>query len=170
MCILNCNYRLRKTNEVIKKFKFEKDDIDRLSCERPGTSSSTSSGYDTAAIRNRLFKIGSNIAYMKQLQNISSIPLDDELKKLSAIKHENVNQFLGVRIESSRFAILMKYASRGSLYDILNFNQDKLSLDMKQSVLLDVALGMNYLHKSSIGKIKNNLVLSNGFPYGILSK
>ena len=161
---------MRKANEVIKKFKFEKADIDRLSFERPGTSCSTSSGNNTAAMRNRLFKIGSNIAYMKQLQNISSIPLDDELKKLSTIKHENVNQFLGVCLESSRFAILMKYASRGSLYDILNIKQDKLSLDMKQSVLFDVALGMNYLHKSSIGKIKNNLVLSNGFSFRILSK
>ena len=159
--ILNFNCRLRKADEAIKKFRLDAADLQRLSNERTGNSNLTISENNTctSTLTNHLVKIGSNIAYMKKLGLTCSLALDDELKKLSSIKHENVNEFLGVCLESSGSAILMKYASRGSLYDILNFRQDKLSLDMKQSILLDVALGMNYLHKSNIGKSKNYLVL-----------
>ena len=159
MSITILNSRLRKkANEAIKKFKLEETDIERLSNERPGTSCSTASEENTAAIRNHLAKVGSNIAYMKQLDETSSLALEEELMKLSAIKHENVNPFLGVCLASPQSTILMMYASRGSLFDILNFKVEKISLDIKQSILLDVALGMNYLHNSSIGKMEYKLV------------
>ena len=102
----------------------------------------------------QLVKVGQEIAILKSLgsSTIPSAVLNEDLKKLSTVKHENLNTFLGVCLSAEQPSILTQYASRGSLYDVLHLETTKLSSDVKQSLILDIALGMSYLHSSSIGK------------------
>ena len=81
---------------------------------------------------------------------------------MSSIKHDNLNPFLGICLDFETPSILMMYASRGSLYDIIQTETTKLSADVKQSLILDIALGMRYLHNSSIGnKFYDSLQIKN---------
>ena len=105
-----------------------------------------------SAKKVQLTKIGSNLAVIKCVNPMPSAILKYELQKMSALKHENLNTFLGVCIDSENPCILMLYASRGSLYDVIHTDTTKLSTDVKQSLILDIALGMRYLHNSSIGR------------------
>ena len=102
----------------------------------------------------QLAKLGPDVVVMKRVfrNPIPSDILKDELLKISSVKHENLNTFLGVCLGSENPCTLMLYASRGSLYDVIHMDTTKLSPDVKQSLILDVALGMRYLHSSSIGK------------------
>ena len=100
-----------------------------------------------------LAKVGRELAVIKFVDPMPSAVLKDDLLKMSALKHENLNTFLGVCIDSENPFILMLYASRGSLYDVIHSDTTKLSPDVKQSLILDIALGMKYLHLSVIGKL-----------------
>ena len=68
------------------------------------------------------------------------------------IHHENINQFLGICFEITNASILMEYAVRGSLQDVLLDDRIKLTMDFKLSIAADIASGMKYLHSSEIGK------------------
>ena len=102
----------------------------------------------------QLAKLVSDHVVMKCISNtpMPSAVLKEELQKMSSVKHENLNTFFGLCLDSVSVCTLMKYASRGSLYDLINLETAKLSTEVKQSLILDVALGMQYLHNSSIGK------------------
>ena len=102
----------------------------------------------------QLAKLGSDHVIMKCI-NITQMPstvLREELLKMSSVKQENLNAFFGLCLDSARVCTLMKYASRGSLYDLIHLETTKLSTEVKQSLTLDIALGMRYLHNSRIGE------------------
>ena len=67
------------------------------------------------------------------------------------IQHININGFLGICLESPNSCILMSHATRGSLNDVLNSDEKKLTWDFKLSISNDIANGMKYLHSSPIG-------------------
>lgn len=87
-----------------------------------------------------------------------------ELKAMKDIKHDNVNTFIGICLEQPNSCVLMTYASRGSLADVLQNGDVKLTWDFKLSIITDIAQGMKYLHASAIG---NNC---NAIPRCIYSK
>lgn len=66
-------------------------------------------------------------------------------------QHDNINQVLGVCLEAPNTCILMQYAERASIQDIIASENVKLSWDIKTSLLTDIVEGMKYLHSTLIG-------------------
>ncbi|XP_033100720.1 speract receptor-like [Anneissia japonica] len=81
------------------------------------------------------------------------------------IRHDNLCVFVGACIDSPNMAILMKYAAKGSLQDILENDEIKLDNMFVSSLLADLVKGMIYLHSTSIlshGNLKStNCVVDN---------
>lgn len=82
-------------------------------------------------------------------------------------KHENIIKFLGFAWGSNPFsppqrlpAIIVEYADHGTLADLFQKDKDT-SLDMRQHLCLDVARGVDALHRASLihGDIKAENVL-----------
>ena len=59
--------------------------------------------------------------------------------QMSTIKHENVNQFVGVCILAPNVSILMQYAYKGCLRDVLQNESIKINADFLHSFVLDIA-------------------------------
>jgi len=58
---------------------------------------------------------------------------------MSTIKHENLNQFIGVCITAPNVSILMQYAHKGCLRDVLQDENIKINVDFLHSFVLDIA-------------------------------
>ncbi|XP_015754056.1 PREDICTED: atrial natriuretic peptide receptor 1-like [Acropora digitifera] len=74
-----------------------------------------------------------------------------ELKEVYDLQHLNINRFIGASVDPPNIWILTQYCNKGSLQDILN--NEKMTLDwmFQMSFASDIARGMSFLHKSSIG-------------------
>ena len=83
--------------------------------------------------------------------NLTDKRLLQDLKAMKEMKHENLNNFVGICSEQSQIYTLMTFASRGSLRNILQ-EVEQLSMDFKLSLLHDIAQGLNYLHSSDISR------------------
>lgn len=84
-----------------------------------------------------------------------------EIKAMHALAHDNVNAFIGICIDlpaAGEAYVLMSYATRGSLADVLADEELKLTHDFKLSIINDIACGMRALHNSTVGE-SNWLVL-----------
>ena len=75
-----------------------------------------------------------------------------ELKIMKEIDHENLNPFVGICPEPQNACLLMKYAPRGSLHDILQDGNTFLPLDFKVSLASDIARGMAFIHNTVLGE------------------
>ncbi len=92
-----------------------------------------------------------SISYLGQRSiNIQDRRVLIDLKEMQELGHDNVNAFIGICSESPKACILMVYASRGRLCDIIADDEVSLSQDFKVSFILDIACGMWYLHQSPI--------------------
>ncbi len=83
-----------------------------------------------------------------------AVDLDDkhvllELKQMRNLSSDNVNPFVGICNEPPNVCVLMTYAARGRLCDIIA-DQASLSIDFKLSFIQDIAGGVLYLHQSPI--------------------
>ncbi|XP_031556270.1 atrial natriuretic peptide receptor 1-like [Actinia tenebrosa] len=83
-----------------------------------------------------------------------------EMKQMRDIRHDNLNQFLGVCIGPPSVCIVMQYCSRGSLQDILENEEVKLDIVFIASLVSDVVKGMEYIHNSDL-RSHGNLKSSN---------
>ena len=72
------------------------------------------------------------------------------LTKLTLISHENLLSFVGVISDGPERCVLTGEATRCSLYEFLESREMDLTLDLKTSLLLDVASGMHYVHRSAL--------------------
>ena len=72
------------------------------------------------------------------------------LSKLLSLSHENILKFVGVILDSPTKCVLTYVAPRGSLYALIQSGEIELTQDFKTSLLLDVAKGMNYIHRSTL--------------------
>uniref|UniRef100_A0A915L9N2 guanylate cyclase n=1 Tax=Romanomermis culicivorax TaxID=13658 RepID=A0A915L9N2_ROMCU len=87
------------------------------------------------------------------------------LKCMKDMVHDNLNVFVGLCIDSPQPISLWKYASKGSLEDILHADTVKLDWFFKYSLLRDVVSGMEYLHSSEIlthGQLKSSNCVVDG--------
>ncbi len=74
-----------------------------------------------------------------------------DLKEMMELNYENIVPFVGVCNDPGKVYILMDYAAKGSLYEIIALGETKFDWDFKMSILNDVARGMSFLHQSSFG-------------------
>ncbi len=73
------------------------------------------------------------------------------LRDMKQTTHENIVQFLGISQNDLDIYVIMVHSGRGSVQDILVDDGVRLNWDIKVSVIIDIACGMNYLHQSSLG-------------------
>ncbi|KAJ8407535.1 hypothetical protein AAFF_G00273920 [Aldrovandia affinis] len=73
-----------------------------------------------------------------------------ELKQCKDLVHANICSFVGACLEPPRFFLLTEFCPKGSLRDILRNNSIKLDWTFKYSLMLDIAKGMDYLHRSPL--------------------
>nr|XP_006814972.1 PREDICTED: atrial natriuretic peptide receptor 1-like [Saccoglossus kowalevskii] len=81
------------------------------------------------------------------------------------IRHDNLNQFIGVCIDLPNICIVEQYCQKGSLQDVLE--NDEITLDwlFKMSFANDIAAGVQFLHKSPLtvhGNLKSSNCLLDG--------
>uniref|UniRef100_T1IXS9 guanylate cyclase n=1 Tax=Strigamia maritima TaxID=126957 RepID=T1IXS9_STRMM len=66
------------------------------------------------------------------------------------LRHENVNAFLGLLLDSHHPALIYDFCSRGSLADVIASEDVKLDWAFRLSLLTDLVRGMKYLHSSAV--------------------
>ena len=84
--------------------------------------------------------------------NLTDKKLLQDLRIMKEIKHENLNDFIGICFEQNHIYTLMSFATRGSLKNVLEVTED-LSMDIQISLLHDIAQGLRYLHSSEISRL-----------------
>ncbi|KAK3709909.1 hypothetical protein QZH41_020028, partial [Actinostola sp. cb2023] len=76
------------------------------------------------------------------------------------LRHANLNQYLGVCVESPNICIISLFCNRGSLQDILGNDDITLEWMFRQSFANDIVSGMEALHRSAV-HVHGNLKSSN---------
>ncbi|WOK95715.1 serine/threonine-protein kinase TNNI3K-like [Canna indica] len=84
----------------------------------------------------------------------------DELALLQQIRHPNVVQFLGAITQSSPMMIVTEYLPKGDLCNHLK-SKEPISPAVAVRYAIDIARGMNYLHRQSEPIIHGDLEPSN---------
>ena len=101
-----------------------------------------------------LYEFRGQVVHLHKDTNLSAHISDSDimsaLYRLSSISHENILKFVGLVLDHPK-GVLTEETNRGSLYHLLGNDAIKLTLDFKIAFLLDVAIGMKYLHHSDIG-------------------
>ncbi|KAJ8449300.1 hypothetical protein Cgig2_002432 [Carnegiea gigantea] len=86
------------------------------------------------------------------------IPQIDIMRRL---RHPNVLLFMGACYSQERLAIVTEYLPRGSLFKILHRSNQMLDIRKRLKMALDVAKGMNYLHRRHPPIVHRDLKSSN---------
>ncbi|XP_047463809.1 retinal guanylyl cyclase 1 [Mugil cephalus] len=89
---------------------------------------------------------------------------EDFFVKLRDMRHENLNLFLGLFLDSGIFGVVTEHCSRGSLEDLLSNDEVRLDWMFKSSLLMDLIRGMKYLHNRDIthGRLKSRNCVVDG--------
>uniref|UniRef100_A0A3B4B8H8 guanylate cyclase n=1 Tax=Periophthalmus magnuspinnatus TaxID=409849 RepID=A0A3B4B8H8_9GOBI len=80
------------------------------------------------------------------------------------MRHENLNLYLGLFLDSEMFALVVEHCPRGSLADLLADSDMRLDWMFKSSLLIDLIKGMKYLHLRGLshGRLKSTNCLVDG--------
>eukprot|EP01126_Amoeba_proteus_P049727 TRINITY_DN5830_c0_g1_i5.p1 TRINITY_DN5830_c0_g1~~TRINITY_DN5830_c0_g1_i5.p1 ORF type:complete len:409 (+),score=98.55 TRINITY_DN5830_c0_g1_i5:206-1432(+) len=89
-----------------------------------------------------------------------------EAHALSCLRHPNLVMLIGISTSSD--ALILEFMENGSLYSVLHEKKKKFTLKDKIHIANDVALGMNFLHKSSPKFIHQNLKSHNVLLDGVM--
>ncbi|PKA46543.1 Serine/threonine-protein kinase CTR1 [Apostasia shenzhenica] len=84
-----------------------------------------------------------------------------EIAIMKRLRHPNVLLFMGAVYSPEHLAIVTEYLPRGSLFRALHKNNQSLVLRRRVQMALDVARGMNYLHRRNPPIIHRDLKSSN---------
>ncbi|KAJ0062132.1 hypothetical protein NL108_015710, partial [Boleophthalmus pectinirostris] len=89
---------------------------------------------------------------------------EDIFVMLRDMRHENLNLFLGLFLDSGIFGVVTEHCSRGSLEDLLSNEEVRLDWMFKSSLLMDLIRGMKYLHHRGIvhGRLKSRNCVVDG--------
>ncbi|KAL5552120.1 hypothetical protein UlMin_002296 [Ulmus minor] len=108
---------------------------------------------------------GSEVAVKVFLRNeYSEGALQDYKKEINIMKrlrHPNVLLFMGAAYSQERLAIVTEFLPRGSLFKTLHKNNQSLDIRRRLRMGLDVARGMNYLHRRNPPIVHRDLKSSN---------
>ncbi|TNN38150.1 Guanylyl cyclase GC-E [Liparis tanakae] len=80
------------------------------------------------------------------------------------MRHENMNLYVGLFLDSELFALVVEHCPRGSLADLLADGDMRLDWMFKSSLLMDLIKGMKYLHLRGLshGRLKSTNCLVDG--------
>ncbi len=70
-----------------------------------------------------------------------------ELNTMRELAYENINQIVGICSKAPNVCVLMAYAERGTLQEVVQDETVMLNWDFKISLLTDVETGMGFLHQ-----------------------
>ncbi|XP_049922835.1 retinal guanylyl cyclase 2-like isoform X2 [Epinephelus moara] len=84
--------------------------------------------------------------------------------QLRDMRHENMNLYVGLFLDSGIFALVVEHCPRGSLADLLADSDMRLDWMFKSSLLMDLIKGMKYLHLRGLshGRLKSTNCLVDG--------
>ncbi|KAM8899285.1 retinal guanylyl cyclase 2-like isoform 1-T2 [Spinachia spinachia] len=84
--------------------------------------------------------------------------------QLREMRHENLNLYAGLFLDSGIFALVVEQCPRGSLADLLANSEMRLDWMFKSSLLMDLIKGMKYLHLRGLshGRLKSTNCLVDG--------
>ncbi|XP_037618771.1 retinal guanylyl cyclase 1-like isoform X2 [Sebastes umbrosus] len=84
--------------------------------------------------------------------------------QLREMRHENMNLYVGLFVDSAIFALVVEHCPRGSLADLLADGEMRLDWMFKSSLLMDLIKGMKYLHLRGLshGRLKSTNCLVDG--------
>ncbi|XP_061525256.1 retinal guanylyl cyclase 2-like [Phycodurus eques] len=84
--------------------------------------------------------------------------------QLRDMRHENLNLYLGMFVDSGIFAMVVEHCPRGSLADLLADGDIRLDWMFKSSFLMDLIKGMKHLHLRGLshGRLKSTNCLVDG--------
>ncbi|XP_023634182.1 protein STRUBBELIG-RECEPTOR FAMILY 6 [Capsella rubella] len=86
---------------------------------------------------------------------------EKEINIMKKLRHPNVLLFMGAVCTEEKSAIIMEYMPRGSLFKILHNTNQPLDKKRRLRMALDVARGMNYLHRRNPPIVHRDLKSSN---------
>jgi serine/threonine protein kinase len=87
---------------------------------------------------------------------------EKEIRRLCSLRHDNVATAIGFVVQADKVMIVMEVMRYGSLYDLLHNETLEIDESMVVEILLDVTLGMNFLHSQPIAHkylSSNNVLL-----------
>ncbi|CAF1328840.1 unnamed protein product [Adineta steineri] len=99
----------------------------------------------------------------------------NQIFRLRKVRHEHLNLYTGVCIESPNFAIASSWIRGSTLYEMIHIRNDSISLNSAVHYAAQIAQAMSYLHEKSINHMSlrttnifvqnNRIVLTD---YGLL--
>ncbi|KAL6174640.1 hypothetical protein ACLB2K_051286 [Fragaria x ananassa] len=108
---------------------------------------------------------GSDVAIKVYFKNEYSEGILHDYRKeidiMKRLRHPNVLLFMGAVYSQERLAIVTEYLPRGSLFRQLHKNNQALDIKRRMRIALDVARGMNYLHRRNPPIVHRDLKSSN---------
>ncbi|CAI9093956.1 OLC1v1029580C1 [Oldenlandia corymbosa var. corymbosa] len=84
-----------------------------------------------------------------------------ELDIMRRLRHPNVLLFMGAVCSNERLALVTEFLPRGSLYKAMHRSNQHLDTKRRLKMALDVARGMNYLHRRNPPIVHRDLKSSN---------
>uniref|UniRef100_A0A8C5GRV1 Guanylate cyclase n=1 Tax=Gouania willdenowi TaxID=441366 RepID=A0A8C5GRV1_GOUWI len=95
---------------------------------------------------------------------LKKVPVGKMFTSLREMRHENMNLYLGLFVDSGIFAMVVEHCPRGSLADLLADSNMRLDWMFKSSLLMDLIKGMKYLHLRGLshGRLKSSNCLVDG--------
>ncbi|GFU21411.1 atrial natriuretic peptide receptor 1 [Nephila pilipes] len=142
-------------------WKIEWSELEFVDVNHMGSSLSFSKS------QNRSTPTGQKVAVknleLKKLQLSRSLLM--ELKLVHEITHDNLLRYVGLSVTDPNYAIIMDFATRGTLSDMLANHAIKIDWMFSCSIITDIAEGMNFLHGSKIdfhGHLKSENCLIDG--------
>ncbi len=85
--------------------------------------------------------------FYNAVQLTSGTDMLDRLGELKSLFHQNITQFIGLYPGTEKTIIMMSFAEKGSLKDLIADETIKFTWEMKMSLISDVGRGLGYLHK-----------------------
>jgi serine/threonine protein kinase len=87
---------------------------------------------------------------------------EKEMRMVCSLRHDHVATAIGFVAQADKVVIVMEVMRYGSLYDLLHNETLEIDESMVVEILLDVTLGMNFLHSQPIAHkylSSNNVLL-----------
>ncbi|KAK0137612.1 Retinal guanylyl cyclase 2 [Merluccius polli] len=155
-------------NTQLSKRKLNEDSIMKSQLEMKMARNSGRSYMASTPDSSNVAVFEGDWVWLKKCPNLtlSSVNSNTEstFVNLRDMRHENLNLYLGLFLDSGIFGIVTEHCTRGSLEDLLNNEDMRLDWMFKSSLMMDLIRGMRYLHNHNIvhGRLKSRNCVVDG--------